>query len=118
MEKELTCIGCPVGCRLSVALGEKGEFLSLSGNGCKVGEKYGEEECTQPKRMVTALVRVKGRKEPLSVKTDKPVDKDKIFDCLRRIAETEAKPPVNIGDVIISGVCGGESNVVATRRIL
>ena len=50
MEKrELTCIGCPMGCALTVSL-EAGKVVSVEGYTCKRGRDYGEKECTNPMR--------------------------------------------------------------------
>lgn len=35
--KELTCIGCPLGCRLDVMLDEKGAVTMVTGNTCPRG---------------------------------------------------------------------------------
>ena len=32
MEQIITCINCPVGCRMTVALNDQGEVVSVSGN--------------------------------------------------------------------------------------
>lgn len=117
MKKELTCIGCPMGCALSVELSENGEFLSAQGYSCNIGKKYAEEECTHPTRMVTSLMRVKGTNMPLSVKTDKPIDKEKIFDCLRQIRDQQAERPVHIGDILLEHVCDTPCNIIATKTI-
>ena len=54
MEKrELTCIGCPMGCQITVEL-ESGEVLSVTGNTCKIGENYAKNEVTHPERTVTS----------------------------------------------------------------
>ena len=34
MNKTITCINCPVGCRMTVTLNDEGEVLSVSGNTC------------------------------------------------------------------------------------
>ncbi len=117
MEKELTCIGCPMGCRLNVKLDENQKFLSAEGYSCNIGKKYAEEECTRPTRMVTSLVKVKNCKTPLSVKTDNPIDKSLIFDCLGEIAKCELNLPVHIGDLVIKNVCGSGVDVVATKEL-
>ena len=42
MEKrELICIGCPMGCPLTVEL-ENGEIKTITGYTCKKGETYAE----------------------------------------------------------------------------
>lgn len=115
MQKEITCIGCPMGCRITAEV-ENGKILSVEGYSCNIGKKYAQEELTVPKRMVTCLVHVCGSNHPLPVKTSSPIEKDKIVDCLREIKKCEATPPVHIGDVIISGVCGTQADIVATKE--
>jgi len=112
----LTCIGCPLGCRLSVTV-EDGTVRTVDHAGCARGVVYARQECVAPMRTVTSLVRVRGRRAPLSVKTAEPVPKELIFQCLERIHGIEAVPPVRIGDVLIEDVCGTGVNVVATSAI-
>ena len=114
--RTITCIGCPLGCRVSVQL-EDGEVVSVDGAGCGRGTAYARQECVCPTRIVTSLARVQGRRAPLSVKTAQPVPKGKIFDCLERIHGVEVVPPVRIGDVIVKDVCGTGVDVVATMEI-
>lgn len=112
--KELTCISCPLGCRLTAELSPDGtQVIAVSGQGCDAGKKYAEEELTRPTRMITSLVNIGGA--PLSVKTSKPIDKSKIFDCLAEIQKVRVVPPVKIGSIIIKGVCGTDVDIVATR---
>ena len=62
MEKrELICIGCPMGCPLTVEL-EGGEILSITGHTCRRGEVYARKEVTNPTRIVTSTVDVEGGK--------------------------------------------------------
>ena len=56
-EKNLTCIGCPMGCFLTVKI-KDGEVQSVEGNSCKRGAVYGRKEVTNPTRIVTTTVRV------------------------------------------------------------
>lgn len=49
MKKEMICIVCPVGCHISVDT----DTLEVTGNTCPRGEKYGKEELTNPKRVIT-----------------------------------------------------------------
>ena len=41
--RELTCIGCPMGCPLTVTM-EAGEVISVTGNTCKRGDIYARKE--------------------------------------------------------------------------
>ena len=45
--RELTCIGCPMGCPLTVTM-EAGEVISVTGNTCKRGDVYARKEVTNP----------------------------------------------------------------------
>ena len=57
MEKrELTCIGCPMGCALTVEL-ENGAVTAVHGNTCPRGDAYARKEVTAPTRIVTTTVR-------------------------------------------------------------
>ena len=50
--RELTCIICPKGCALKVELDENGKVLGVTGNTCKRGAEYAENECTNPMRLL------------------------------------------------------------------
>ena len=53
MEKrELICIGCPMGCPLTVTL-DGGEVVTVQGNTCPRGDAYARREVTAPTRIVT-----------------------------------------------------------------
>ena len=110
MKRNMTCIVCPIGCSLEVEL-EDGKVVSVKGNTCPRGEKYAISECTNPERMVTTTVRCENGMV-LPVKTDKPIPKDKVFECMKIINKTKVDLPVRVGDVIIENVFG--SNIIAT----
>lgn len=116
MEQQITCINCPVGCRLQVAL-EDGQVVSVSGQSCKRGEIYAKQECTAPTRMVTAAVPLQNRKTPVSAKTRTPIPKEKIFDCMAALGSLQLNAPVHMGDVICPNVCGTGVDVIATRTV-
>lgn len=118
MEKrELTCIGCPLGCQVTVTM-KNGEIKDVQGNTCPRGDKYAREEVTNPTRIVTSIVRVKGGNLPaVSVKTKDVIPKGKIFEILDEIKPVVVNAPVKIGDVIIPNVAGTGVDVVATKNI-
>jgi CxxC motif-containing protein len=92
MEQVITCINCPIGCRMTVNV-ENGEVVSVTGNSCKRGLEYAAQESVAPKRMVTAVVAVAGRKTPVSVKTRTPIPKAEIFACMRAIEALRLRRP-------------------------
>ncbi len=112
----LTCIGCPMGCRLTAML-ENGAVVSVDGAGCARGVAYARQECVCPTRTVTTRMRIRGRRSPLCVKTAHPIPKEKIFECLFCIHAAEAVPPVRIGDVVVCNVCGTGVDAVATMEV-
>lgn len=113
MKRTLTCIVCPLGCTLDVELDGK-TVVSVSGNTCPRGKKYAETECTAPTRTVTSTVRCENG-ALVSVKTDRPIPREHVFDCMKRINGTVAKLPLAVGDVILEDVYG--ANVVATQNV-
>ena len=115
--KELPCIGCPMGCQITVEL-EHGEILSVKGNTCAIGDKYARNEVLHPESTVTSTVVVDGGDKPrVSVKTAGNIPKDRIFDCMKEINAVRVQAPVRIGDVMIENVVDSGVNVVATRNI-
>lgn len=116
-ERRLICIGCPMGCPLTVEL-EGGEISSVSGYTCKRGEVYARKEIMSPTRIVTSTVMVEGgRADMVSVKTKEDIPKDRIFDCVRALKGVKVKAPVHIGDVILKDVAGTGIDIVATKDV-
>lgn len=114
--KNLTCIGCPMGCSLTVTI--DGAEITVAGNTCPVGANYAKKEVTNPTRVVTSSVRVEGADiARVSVKTACDIPKNKIFDCMAQIMEVTVKAPVCIGDVIIENCAGTGVSVVATKNV-
>ena len=117
MEQTITCINCPVGCRMTVTLSDQGDFVSVSGNTCPRGAAYAKQECTAPERTITAVIPADGSPTPLSVKTNHPVPKSMIPQIMSELLKTRVQPPVVIGQVIIPNVLGTGSDIVATRNL-
>lgn len=116
MEHQITCINCPVGCRMQVIV-EDGEVKSVAGNSCNRGLTYAKQECVAPQRMVTAVVTVSNRKTPVSVKTRTPIPKEKIFACMKQLGALRVEAPVHMGDVVCPDVCGTGVDVIATKSV-
>lgn len=115
--RELTCIGCPMGCALMVEL-DGNTIVSVAGSTCKRGEDYARKEVTNPRRIVTSSVVVAGGTlAVVSVKTKEDIPKGKIFDCVKALKEVKVAAPVYIGDVILSNVAGTGIDVIATKNV-
>lgn len=114
--RELTCIGCPVGCSLLVEL-MSGQIIKVTGNNCQIGERYAKSELTNPMRTLTSTVRTDSSHDPvISVKTQGEIPKSKIMECMKALKEIEVKMPINIGDVVLADVAGTGVNIVATKE--
>lgn len=115
--RELTCIGCPMGCPLTVSI-ENGEAVNVTGNTCPRGAAYGRKEVTNPTRIVTSTVRVRGGTlAAVSCKTRSDIPKGKIFDVVKALKDIETAAPVKIGDVLAANVAGTGVDVIATKNI-
>lgn len=115
--RELTCIGCPLGCTVRVEMAEE-EVVSVTGYTCRRGKEYAVKEVTAPTRIVTSTVRLEGREHlVLPVKTERDIPKNKIMECVSALKNVAVRPPVHIGQVILENVAGTDVPVVATKNI-
>ncbi|MCL2267002.1 MAG: DUF1667 domain-containing protein [Treponema sp.] len=104
--RNLTCIVCPIGCRLEVD-----DNLAVTGSQCKRGETYAKEEISAPKRTVTATMQIQedmtssGQHavKRVPVKTASPCLREYIDELLADIYSAKVKLPVKTGDIIIKG---------------
>ena len=117
MEQTITCINCPMGCRMTVARSPDGKVLSVNGNTCPRGEKYAVQECTVPVRMITAVIPVAGSQVPLSVKTSRPVPKALIRQVMDILGGVRVSLPVRAGQVIVPDILHTDSDIIATRDL-
>ena len=111
--KELTCIVCPRGCRLKVD-----GNMEVTGNACPRGKIYAVNELTNPTRTITSSIRVTNRPYTLvSVKTDKPIPKGKMFEVMQEIDKLTVEAPTVIGQVVKENILGLDSNIIITKCI-
>lgn len=113
MEREMVCIGCPIGCQLKAVFTEEGTFVEVTGNNCKRGAEYAKTECTNPQRTLTTTLRCEDG-SMVAVKTDRTIPKDQVLEAMKQINTTIVKLPVHIGDVILKDLYG--SNLVAAQN--
>ena len=87
-KKEITCIGCPMGCEIEVMLADDGKIASVTGNTCRRGDVYARKEIEAPRRIVTSTIKVTGSLEGascVSCKTETDIPKEKIFDVISEL---------------------------------
>jgi CxxC motif-containing protein len=117
MESKITCIICPLGCEVTVLYKER-ITTKIEGHQCKKGIEYVKEELFYPKRILTSTMIVMDGELPLvSVKTNRPVPKDRLFDVMDCISQNNVKAPINIGDVLVKDVLNLNADIVATKKV-
>ena len=115
--RDLICIGCPLGCPLTVTI-ENGEVTSVTGNTCPKGDAYARKEVTNPTRIVTSTVRVEQGVAPMvSCKTASDIPKGKIFEVANALKDVVATAPVTIGDVLLANAAGTGVDIIATKNV-
>lgn len=114
MKKEYTCIVCPRSCTLTVE--EKDGICTVTGHSCKRGEEYGKNEYTNPKRMLTTTVKIKGSNlRILPVVSSDAVPKEKLLDCLDYLYGLEIEAPVKLHDVVLENILDTGVSILAAR---
>jgi len=117
MKKEMICIVCPLGCSLTVDYTQRA-IQSVEGNQCKLGLEYAEKEILNPERTLTTTVRVKhGHLSLVSVRSNKPLPKERLFDAMNLLAKIEVEAPIRIGDKIVENLFNTGVDAIATKNI-
>lgn len=119
MKTEMSCIVCPMSCLITVEQDdETKEIVSIEGNTCKRGENYVRSELIHPMRQLTSTVAIdKGIYNRLPVILSAEVPKEKLFDVMEQIRRVRINAPVQMGQVVISDVCGLGVDVLASRSM-
>lgn len=113
--KNIICITCPKGCHLSV---DEENNYAVTGNSCPRGAEYGRNELLHPVRVITSTVKVEGAMIPrLPVKTDRPLPKEKMFDCMELINSITVQAPVKVGQILATNIFDTDVNLVAAKTL-
>jgi CxxC motif-containing protein len=115
--KKITCIICPIGCKILVDLNGK-QIKNVKGNKCNQGIDYALNEALDPRRMVTSSVRIYNGEWPLvSVKSSQPIPKDKVYEVLKEIKKRSIEAPIQLGEIVLKNVANTRIDVIATKSI-
>ena len=117
MEKELICVNCPMGCRLTAVI-EGDKVTEVRGNRCPRGKAYAETECIRPERILTSTVRIQGGvHRVLPVISERELPLDRIMEAMEVLRTAEVQAPVKVGDVVVPDILGTGVNIVASRSM-
>jgi CxxC motif-containing protein len=116
---DIICTNCPMGCSVILTIDKKkDEVTNITGNQCKQGEKFALDEFRNPVRVLTATVLTNSNKHPLlSVRTNKPISKDKMKEFMYSLAEIRVKSPVKIGQIIRPNIMNMGVDLIATSEL-
>lgn len=117
MSKEIICIVCPLGCKMDVQV-EGTEVIGVKDNKCKKGEQYARQEVFFPGRILTTTVETGDPEAPLlPVRSDNPILKDELEECMKVIAKHVVTKPLQPGDVVIRNILGLDVDIIACRTL-
>jgi len=118
MAKELVCIVCPLGCRMSVRMSPSGEVLGVDGNTCGRGNAYAVAEATSPKRTLPTTVRIRGAfLKRLPVRTAEAIPKELLLRSMEDIRRIEVRAPISMGDIVMEDIAGTGVALIASRSM-
>jgi CxxC motif-containing protein len=113
--KDMICIVCPRGCRLSVG---EAPLHPVEGNACPRGAAYALEEIREPRRTVTATCpSLSDSPRRIPVKTTGGILRERIPALMEILVRTRVSLPVRSGDILIENWEGTGVSVVATRTL-
>lgn len=114
--KQITCITCPIGCRVSIEAADNGYVFS--GNKCARGAEFAKTEITAPVRSLTTTVRTAFPEMPvLPVRTNGEVPKEKIKEIIRELSKVVITERVGIGETVAVNILGTGCDIIATSNI-
>lgn len=117
-EQQLICIVCPLGCRVKLTIDKEGNIVDVTGSECKKGKEYAENECINPVRVLIGTVSTEGSKHrTLPVRTNNPIPKGKLLEAYRSLAGVKVKPPIKVGQAIVSNILDMGADVIATDEL-
>jgi len=115
--KQITCITCPIGCRITID-SVNGEY-AFSGNKCTRGLEFAKNEMTSPVRSLTTTVRTSFPQMPvLPVRTNGEVPKEKIKEIIRELSKVVITEKIGIGETVAANILGTGCDIIATSNML
>jgi CxxC motif-containing protein len=112
-----TCIKCPLGCQIELTE-EGGTIKTIEGHTCPQGELYVKEEFSHPVRMVTTtIVVIDGVLPRLPVRSERPVPRSLVKECVSKLSGVQVKAPVRCGDIIYENILDTGVHILASRNL-
>ena len=117
MKKQLVCVNCPKGCRITVTF-EQERITDIIGYSCEQGKNYAAQESVDPMRILTSTVRIHNAPlRVLPVMTKKEIPLRLWKEAMAEIRKVSVNAPVREGQVIIHDLLHTGSDLVASRSM-
>lgn len=115
---EIRCIMCPLGCLAELTINGENNVVAVANTQCKDGKGYAIAEFESPVRVLTATVLTRsGLSKLLPVRTNRPIHKARLMDCMNLISKVRVEPPVRMGQVVVSNILNLGADLVATDEL-
>jgi len=93
-------------------------LIKVTGQTCKRGDKYAENEIVNPRRTLTSTVIINNAGiKLLPVKTSSAIEKDKLFEGMSIINNIKVSAPIKMGDILYENFTECGINLVAGRDV-
>lgn len=116
MLKEMICITCPIGCRLTIK--QVGDEIEVSGNTCPRGKQYAIDEIKNPMRTLTTTVVIKNAiYHQLPVISSDKIPLNQIEDAMKLLKNTIIEAPIYEKDIIVHDILGLGIDIIASRSM-
>lgn len=117
-EETIICVLCPLACEIKIIIDDWGNVQKMVGAKCDKGKEYALKEHTRPERVLTTTVRTSKVSHPLlSVRTDRPVPKNLLEQCMGLLAKVKINSSVKKGGIILHNILKTGANVIATQEL-
>jgi CxxC motif-containing protein len=117
MDKNFTCITCPIGCKLKVIV--NGDKVDVTGNKCRKGIEFAKNEMFNPTRTLTTTVKTTWKSMPyLPVRTDGEIPKGLIEASMAILRDTVVKKELKVGETVVENILDTKVNVIATMNTM
>jgi CxxC motif-containing protein len=116
MNKQLICIVCPKGCKVTVS--EENGVYTTTGNACIRGNTYGIQEVIAPKRMLTSTIKIhKAAHSRCPVVSSGPIAKGDFFKVLALLETVEVTAPVTMKSIVLDNVLNSGIDILISRSM-
>ena len=117
MKKTVICTVCPNGCRVQVEYTCR-EDAVVSGNSCPRGAEYAVAECFAPQRTFSSSVPIcDASRAMMPVRTDKPVPREKLVECMAALRQIALTAPVKCHTVLAADFLGTGADLITCMTL-